>query len=115
MNDTTENFWQVWNSLEQWKPPQVFWRLYHDEQGLPLFYSMEDLPGNYIDVTPEQYALASIQVRVVNGKLQQLSTTQTKKLMPSSTGTPCHPNDVTVVVTKTQEHTRWSKRVFESS
>ena len=38
------------------EPQPVFYSLYHDDQGHPLFYSMEDLPGTYIDVTPEQYA-----------------------------------------------------------
>lgn len=115
MNETTENFWKVWNNLEPWQPPQVFWRLYYDEQGAPLFYSMEDRPGNYIDVTPEQYSLASMQVRVVNGKLQQLSTKRSKKLMPSTTGTPCHPQDVTVVVAEDSEHQCWRMKYNESN
>lgn len=113
MNETTENFWKVWNNLEPWQPPQVFWRLYYDEQGAPLFYSMEDRPGNYIDVTPEQYSRASMQVRVVNGKLQQLSTKRTKKLMPSTTGTPCHPRDVAVVVASDREHQCWRMKYNE--
>jgi len=115
MNETTENFWQVWNNLEPWQPPEVFWRLYYDEQGSPMFYSMEDLPGNYIDVTPEQYSLSSMQVRVVNGKLQQLSNKQTKKLMPSSTGTPCYPNNVAIVVDADSEHQCWRMKYNETN
>ena len=115
MNETTENFWQVWNGLESWQPLKVFWRLYHDKQGSPLFYSMEDLPGNYIDVTPEQYSLADMQVRVVNGKLQQLSTRRIKKLMPSSTGTPCHASDVSVVVNVDSKHQCWRIKTNETN
>ena len=115
MNETTENFWQVWNNLEPYTPPVVFWRLYYDEQGFPLFYTQEDKPGNYIDVTPEQYQRASMRVRVRNGQLIELKSNPVKKLVPAETGTPCDPRDVTVVVTEQQEHTKWSKRVSESN
>lgn len=114
MNETTENFWQVWTSLEPWTPPKVFWRLYHDEQGFPLFYTQEDKPGNYIDVTPEQYRLASMRVRVRNGQLIELKKNSVKKLTPSDTGTQCHPNDVAIVVDQ-QPYQCWSKKTYEQS
>lgn len=115
MNETTENFWQVWNNLEPYEPPAVFWRLYYDKQGHPLFYSQEDRPGNYIDVTPEQYQRANMRVRVRNGQLVELKTYSVAKLTPAETGTPCHPSDVCVVVAESHEHTKWSRRVFESN
>ena len=107
MNETTENFLKVWENLDPWTPPVVFWRLYYDESGHPLFYSQEDKPGNYIDVTPEQYQRASMNVRVRDSKLIELSTSRTKKLMPDSTGTPCYPTDVSIVVPEHEEHQRW--------
>ena len=113
MNETTENFWQVWNNLEPYTPPVVFWRLYYDDAGFPLFYTQEDKPGNYIDVTPEQYQRASMRVRVRNGQLVELKLTPVTKLVPSDTGTPCHPQDVSIVVAETEQHTKWSNRVFE--
>ena len=82
MNETTENFWQVWNNLEPYTPPVVFWRLYYDDAGNPLFYTQEDKQGSYIDVTPEQYQRASMQVRVKNGKLVELTNKQFKKFKP---------------------------------
>lgn len=115
MNETTENFWKVWNNLPPWSPPVVFWRLYHDEQGFPLFYTQEDRPGNYIDVTPEQYQQASMRVRVRNGQLIELSTKLIKKLTPSSTGTACHPNDVAIVVNIGQPHQCWRLKTNETN
>lgn len=109
MNETTENFWQVWNSLPLWQPPEVFWRLYYDNNGDPLFYSQEHCAGNYIDVTPEQYCLANMQVKVQDGKLIELNKHTVKKLRPSETGTSCHPQDVSVVVSTEQPHQYWSK------
>ena len=113
MNETTENFWQVFNNLEPWQPPVVFWRLYHDDAGNPLFYTQEDKPGNYINITPEQYQLASMQVRVQNGQLIELATKRWKKMMPSSTGTPCEPTDVSIVVPETQQHQCWRLKYNE--
>jgi hypothetical protein len=115
MNETTENFWQVWNSLPLWSPPVVFWRLHYDDQGFPLFYTQEHKPGNYIDVTPEQYQRASMRVRVRNGQLVELDTTLVKKLVPSAIGTPCHPRDVAVVAGIDCEHQCWRLKTHESN
>jgi len=107
MNETTQNFLDVFANLEPWQPPVVFWRLYYDESGNPLFYTQEDKQGNYIDVTPEQYQRASMQVKVRDGKLVELSTNRIKKMMPSETGTPCYPTDVSIVVSPETEHQCW--------
>lgn len=115
MNDTTKNFWEVFNNLEPWHPPVVLWRLHYDDAGHPLFYTQEDKPGNYIDVTPEQYQRASMQVKVVDRKLIELTTKRTKKLMPSSTGTPCYPTDVSIVVPITEEHQCWRTKTNETN
>ena len=115
MNKTTENFLQVFANLEPWQPPVVFWRLYYDDAGNPLFYTQEDTPGNYIDITPEQYQRASMQVRVRDGKLIELSIKRTKKLMPSETGTPCLPTDVSIVVDPKTEHQCWRLKYNETN
>ena len=107
MNETTQNFLDVFANLEPWQPPVVFWRLYYDEAGNPLFYTQEDKPGNYIDVTPEQYQRASMQVKVRDNKLVELSTKRIKKMMPSETGTPCLSTDVSIVVSSESEHQCW--------
>lgn len=107
MNETTENFWQIFANLEPWTPPVVFWRLYYDDQGAPLFYTQEDRTGNYIDITPEQYQRASMRVRVQDGRLIELNTTSTKKKVPADTGTPCCPTDVSIVVSPQEPHQCW--------
>lgn len=107
MNETTKNFLEVFANLEPWTPPVVFWRLYHDENGRPLFYTQEDKPGNYIDVTPEQYQRASMRVKVRDGILIELNTNTVKKKVPAESGTPCHPKDVSIVVTADEPHQCW--------
>jgi hypothetical protein len=110
MNETTENFWQAWQAWNPEPPKPVFFRLYYDDQGYPLFYSMEDLPGQYIEIDAECYRMSSHRVRVVNGQLVKLSNNSVKKLVPSETGTPCDPRDVCVVVDQDRPHIKWSLR-----
>jgi hypothetical protein len=105
--ETTKNFWAVFSNLTPFEPPVILRRLYYDDHGVPLFYSQEDVPGNYIDVTPEQYQLADMAVRVKNGKITNPTAKNQLKLMPSSTGTPCDPTDVSIVVDPDTEHQCW--------
>lgn len=96
------------------EPRPVFYRLYYNESGVPLFYSMEDLPGNYIELTQEQYAQGKSNIRVRDGKIVELTWVTSNKLVPGTTGTPCDPRDVAIVTTQ-QPATHWSKRTYEQS
>lgn len=97
------------------EPKPVFFRLYHDEQGVPLFYSMEHLPGTYIELTQEQYAQGKSNIRVRDGKILELTWKTTARLEPTETGTPCDPGDVAIVVDPTQPHQCWSKKTYETN
>jgi hypothetical protein len=92
-----------------------FFRLYYDAEGRPLFYSMEDRPGTYIEITPEQYHRNNSNVRVRDGRLVEITWSTTTKLVPGNSGTPCHPDNVAVVVAEDQPHIRWSKKTYESN
>jgi hypothetical protein len=96
------------------EPQPVFYRLYYDDSGVPLFYSMEDLPGNYLELTQEQYAQNKSNIRVRNGEIVELTWVTSSKLVPGTTGTPCDPRDV-AVVTNLDSATQWSKRTYEQS
>jgi hypothetical protein len=70
---------------------------------------MEELPGNYIEVDQEVYAVASFNVKVINGQLIHINPAITiNKLKPSNYGTPCDPRDVCIVVGVDQPHTKWN-------
>ena len=96
-------------------PSPLFYRLYHDEHGRPLFYSMEDCPGTYIEITPEEYHRNNSNVRVRDSQLLEVTWATTTKLVPGNSGSPCHPDNVAVIVAEDQPHTRWSKRTYESN
>lgn len=96
------------------EPKPVFYRLYHDDQGRPLFYSMEHLPGNYIEITQEQYAKNATNVRVRDDKLVPVTWITSEKIVPGETGVACDPRDVAVVVTSSP-NTKWRKQTYESN
>jgi hypothetical protein len=114
MNETTENFLKAMADFKWPEPAPIFYRLYHDEQGLPICYSMEDLPFAYINIDLETYRTSPPNVRVIDGQLQIIQpSTVVFKLKPDTTGTPCHPKDVSVVVGMDQPNKIWSRQVNE--
>ena len=96
-------------------PPPPIYRLYYDELGNPLFYSMEDVPGNYIDMDQDSYFNTPSNIKVINGKLVILKTSVVHKLKPGETGIACNPRDICVVVDESRPHTKWSLKTNETS
>jgi hypothetical protein len=109
---TPEEFWSILHAMPE--PQPVSYLLYHDDQGHPLFYSMEAVPGTYIEIDQVTFARGAMNVRVREGRLIEVTWATTTKLVPGHSGTPCHPDNVAVVVDEGQPHTRWSKRTVES-
>jgi len=107
-NETTENFLKVMSTFEWPEIVPVFFRLYYNDDGTPLMYSMEDQPGKYIEIDAETFAIRSFNVRVVDQKLVHIQPrTLVHKLKPADVGTVCDPRDVCVIVDQTQPNTKW--------
>jgi hypothetical protein len=106
---TEQEFLEFWNNYTWTDVKPVHFRLYHDDAGLPLFYSHEELLGKYIDVTPEQFALQDRAVKVIDGKLVRERTVRMTKIVPARSGTLCHFTDVTIVVAD-QPGQYWKKK-----
>ena len=99
---------EFWAALAPLPEPVYTYRLYHDDNGLPLFYSMEDRPGKYVEIDLATFANSPSNVRVVDGKLKYTKAPTDLRLHPSDTGTPCHPTNVSIVVDPAKPHTRWA-------
>jgi len=110
---TPEEFYGALANMPEPKP--VFYRLYHDAQGVPLFYSMEDLPGTYIEIDQETWQRNASNVRVRNGRLVTMTWYSGAKLVPSESGTPCAPTDVAIVVSDQGPHIKWSRQTYEGN
>jgi hypothetical protein len=102
-----EEFIKFWNSYQWPEPEPLYFRLYHDDNGRPICYSRHHIPGNYIDITAEQFSLMDMNVKVINGVLVPRSPPPPPKLKPSDQGTACDPRDVTVVV-HSGDHVLWN-------
>lgn len=105
MSITPEEFWGILHAMPE--PKLASYRLYYDSKGKPVCYTMEDLPGEYIEIDAECYQRQPLNVRVQQGRLVILPTGH--KLKPSDVGTPCDPRDICVVVTTDQNHVCWSQ------
>ena len=113
--ENNENFLKFWQNF-QWPDIQpVTYRLYHDDEGKPIIYTMEDLPGTYIEIDQATYINGSFGVRVIDGKLIILKPAiMAKKLQPSQDqGTPCDPRDISVVVDNDKTHQKWNTIINE--
>lgn len=114
MPDNNEIFLEFWQNY-QWPIESILrFRLYYDEQGAPISYTHEDQAGTYITVTPEQFALADMRVRVRDAQLIPVPRPSPPKLIPGDRGIPCHPSDVCVIQDLDQPVTFWRLRTNET-
>lgn len=113
--ETTDNFWQVWNSFKWPDPKPVSYRLYYKSDGSADVYTMEDLPGDFVEVTKEIYLAAPHNAKVEDGilKIIPVSRKVSSLVCNQPSGTRCHLQDVCIVVTGDQPGTNWDSKEHE--
>jgi hypothetical protein len=99
---------EFWAALAPVKVKPIVFKLYYDENGKPLIYTTDELPGNYIEIDGPTYHANSVDVRVIDGKLTVIVRKVFTKLAPNNLGTCCDPRDVSIVVPESQPHIKWS-------
>ena len=79
-----------WSFLSDRKSVKVVHRehrLYYDQDGTPICYSMQELEHDYIVVTPEQFATARYDIKVIDKKIvYPRRGSIRRKLAPSDQG-----------------------------
>lgn len=87
-------------------------RAYFDHKGTLLFYSMEDLPGNYVVVDQDTWACGATNIRLRDGQLIWITAPDSSKLVPAMHGVSCDARDVTVITTH-DPCQKWIKRDYD--
>lgn len=87
----------------------LIYRLYHDDQGHLLFYSMEHIPElKYVNITQEQFNRAESHVKVINGQIKQLDFIRPKLIPHSLEGQSTHSKNVALIQPVDQPHILWN-------
>lgn len=114
-NETTENFLSVFSNLSEIQTKFPSYKLYYNDQGAPIEYTIEDKPGSYIEVDAPTYMRANTRVKIINGQLVELSSLSYKKLKPSNKGTACPAEDVSIISSPGYtKQTLWSLKVNDT-
>ena len=114
MNESEVNLLKAFAEFKWPVPKPIFYRLYYNDNGTPICYSMEELPGNYIEIDLDTYRRSPGNVCVVNGKLKEFQLAGiVAKLKPNGIGISCHPADISIVVDQNQLHIKWSLKTDE--
>lgn len=108
-----DNFWQAVSEHVEHVVNEPEFRLYYDSDGRVTCYSMQELEGNYITVTKEQYAEGRYDVTVINGVIKYPVNKVYRKLVPSLTGTATMRNDVTIISDTETDAQHWKTRIYE--
>ena len=110
---SVDDFWAALGAMPA--PEPVFYRLYHDSDGYPVAYSMEDILGLYIEIDAATYARSPMHVHVRDGKLMQRVWKTITKLVPADSGSPCDLRNVAVIVSEHKPHQKWNKKTYETN
>ena len=101
----TDNFLEALKMVRPVKRQEIFFRLYYDNDGNIITYSMEDLEGDFIEVTCEEFAIGDKNIKIVDGKIHKICLTTYGKLVPINN----NPTDITVITDKPS----WKMKTYE--
>ena len=87
------------------------YRLYYNPDGTPRFYTMEDLPGDYIPVDHPTFEGGRYDIVVRGGKIHRLGDTGVSRYVqvarPTTASVATDPDDITLVTTQDHSHIFW--------
>jgi hypothetical protein len=104
-------FWQA-VTQHDWAEPEIplEFRIYYNDQGDIICYSMEDIPGNYIVTDQHTFNQFRTDLKVRDGKLIKITQSASWKLVPSESAEyACAASDITVVVPQDYNNKKYWK------
>lgn len=88
-------------------------RLYYDENGKVLFYTCDKPDGNFIVIDSHTYFQSRFDIKIVDQQIVSLYDKKLiTKLMPSSMGTGCHVDDISIISADANAK-KWSLHTYE--
>lgn len=92
----------------------IEFRLYYDINGKVVTYTTENISGNYILITREQFAEARPDVIVKNNKLIYTHLKKhVEKLVKSNSGTKTSKYDVNILTDDNVDYAFWEEMINE--
>jgi hypothetical protein len=86
------------------------YRLYYNDDGIPLFYSMEELEGKFIFVELPVFESSRYDIKIVDGKIRSLNDTVSKYHLVSvktKTTVMCDQDDISILNIKKKSYKLW--------
>lgn len=84
---------------------------YNKDNGKPLFYSMDEVDGDFVVVDAETYVHANYNLYVKGGVLIKKIYKDISKLTQHGNETTCYDTDISIV---SNNGTAWSLRSYDS-
>jgi len=93
MND----FLNAFNSISKLENKLEYRLYYNKTTGEPMFYSMDNLPGDFIKITCKEYAVGNYNVFVKDNEIIEINNSAPSKLVPSTQGTSTTKENVMII------------------
>lgn len=91
--------------IESQEPSVLEFRVYYSKNGNILFYTTENLEGDYLVIDKQTYIEARYDLCVVNKKLvKKVKGITIRKYKPDPKGISCHKEDISVLVKGNFKH-----------
>ena len=90
------------------------YRLYYNDDGSPLFYSMEELEGKFIFVELPIFESSRYDIKIVDGKIRSLTDTVSKYHQVSvktNTTVMCDRDDISILNNKNKSYKLWDYKI----
>ena len=112
-----EELQRAFANVQQVVKKELEFRVYYDDEGKIITYTTENLEGNYIVISRDQFNLARHDARVIKGKLVYVHLASVVFKIVKSTSGPYKTNklDMSVLVDEDDEEFDYCEQIANES